>query len=253
MIVRKLTPVWVVGMLMAITACQPDEPTKPHSPKDNSACGCTDTQAANYSPHATCDNGSCIYLDEDKKTLNTLFTSTGCGACGLYGIDCHKGYSAPMLAHALRFELHFKYGDPMINPTNDSLVKVARPGYSPFFAVGLRESMEAGPDRPTTCSLSRARAQALVNDFVATAPNTRIAIGQRLVDRDLFVDIAIDAPEYDGIKYAVYVLEDSLVYTQNAGWRNDIEGWVHGDVVRAALTPVLGRPLMAASTTRQLS
>jgi hypothetical protein len=44
-----------------------------------------------------------------------------------------------------------------------------------------------------------------------------------------------------------------LVYTQNAGWRNDIEGWVHGDVVRAALTPVLGRPLMAASTTRQLS
>jgi hypothetical protein len=233
--------------LAFLASCGTDEQLEPKE-----ICGCTDQTAANFSQEANCDDGSCVYLDDEMRTLNTFFTSTGCGACGIYGIDCFTGYSEKMLDKALPFELHFKYGDPMINETNDSFVQVARPSWSPFFAVGLKQSMVLGQDRPETCELSDANAEKLIAEFYDKYPRTQIGITQTIENDTLNAHFSINTLGLENLKYAVYVLEDSLVYTQNAGWRNDIEGWVHNHVVRDAITPVFGTPLKSQEKVGQL-
>ncbi|MGB0432010.1 MAG: Omp28-related outer membrane protein [Bacteroidia bacterium] len=233
----KHLPILLLSLIF-LASCGTDE-----QPEPKDICGCTDKIAANFSQEANCDDGSCVYLDDEMRTLNTFFTSTGCGACGIYGIDCFTGYSEKMLDKALPFELHFKYGDPMINETNDSFVQVARPSWSPFFAVGLQQSMVIGQDRPEACELSDANAEKLINDFYSKFSRTQIGITQVIKNDTLNAHFAINTMGLQNLKYAVYVLEDSFVFTQNAGWRNDIEGWVHNHVVRDAITPVFGTPI----------
>ena len=215
-------------------------------------CGCTDEKAANYVTDVTCDDGSCVYLDAEKRTLNTLFTSTGCGGCGIWGIDCHKEYSSEILDKAIPFELHFKYGDSMINETSDSFVAIARPRYSPFFAVGLKESMVNGPDRPTICAKSHENADELIEKSITEAPSSQIGVTHVINDGHLEAHFAVEMEAFENIKCAIYVLEDGLVYVQNAGWQNDIPGWIHNNTVRDAITPVLGTALKTDKTSGSL-
>lgn len=247
---RKTNLLFSLLFSLFLLSCQPDEST---DPKIEEICGCTDDAAANFNADANCDDQSCVYLDDEMRTLNTLLTSTGCGACGIYGIDCHTSYSQQMLDKSLPFELHFKYGDPMINETNDSFVQIAKPRYSPFFAIGLQESMVVGQDRPKTCELSGENAEKLIEKFYNTTTRTQIGITQTIKNDTLTAHFAINSLGLEGINYAIYVLEDSLVHTQNAGWRNDIEGWKHNNVVRDAITPVLGNLLKTQEKTGQIS
>lgn len=222
-----------------LSSCTQDEP----EPKKE-ICGCTEAGALNYNADATCDDGSCLVLDDEKKTLNTLFTSTGCGGCGVWGIDCHTRYSHEMAADAIPFELHFKYGDPMINPTSDSFVAIATPRYSPFFAVGLFESMDlAAENRPKICEKSQERAEGYVATFKKDARPSQVAIAHQVEGNEIKVHFAYKAQDFEGLQYAVYLLENNVVATQNAGWKNDVEGWEHQNVVRKAITPVLGRKM----------
>jgi len=233
----------LICSLFAFSGCGEDEPEETVQ-----ICGCADAKAENYNPEANCDDGSCLYLDDEKKTLNTLFTSTGCGGCGVWGVDCHTRYSHEMTDVAIPFELHFKYGDPMINATSDSFVAIAKPRYSPFFAVGLFESMDlAAENRPRICEKSQERAQGFVDDFLADAPNTKIDVSHTIKDDEITVHYAFEVKEREGLQYALYILENDIEATQNAGWRNDVEGWMHQNVVREAITPVLGRPIKTDS------
>lgn len=240
------------------TTVEPEEPEvkeqeQKEEEEEKEVCGCRDQAAANFMAEATCDDGSCIYLDDEKKTLNTLFTSTGCGACGIWGIDCYKGYTKEVLDKAIPFELHFKYGDSMINKTSDSFVAITRPSYSPYFAVGLNNSMVRGEDRPSTCEKSHANADELIEQFLAAAQDSRVAINHTIDGDQLNAYFAIESENTENLSYAVYVLEDGLVYVQNAGWRNDIPGWVHDHTVRDAITPVLGIPLKDGKVTGSVS
>lgn len=207
-------------------------------------CGCTDNSAQNFSIDANCDDGSCVFLDEDVKTLNTLFTSTGCGGCGVWGVDCHTKYAHEMLDKAIPFELHFKYGDPMINATSDSFVAIARPRYSPFFAVGLIESMDlAAENRPMICEKSEEKAEGFISTFKEEARNSKIGISHTIKNGKINVHYAYELADFEGLQCALYILENNIVATQNAGWKNDVEGWQHQNVVREAITPVLGHKI----------
>lgn len=232
---------------------QEEEKQEEEKEEEKETCGCTDQLAVNFNDEVSCDNGSCVYIDDDKKTLNTLFTSTGCGACGIWGIDCHKDYSKEALDKAIPFELHFKYGDSMINETSDSFVAIARPRYSPFFAVGLKESMGGGSDRPTICVNSHKNADEMIDQFITEAPASQLGITHTIKDGRIEAHFAVEMSEFENVKYAIYVLEDGLVYVQNAGWKNDIPGWVHNNTVRDAITPVLGTPLKTDKASGSIS
>ena len=230
--------------LFLISSCSSDD----SSPEEISVCGCMEESSPNFNAQATCDDGSCLQLDDEVKTLNILFTSTGCGACGIWGIDCHKNYSSAMLKNAVPFELHFKYGDPMINKTNDSFISLVRPQFSPFFSVGLDRSIQQGMDRPHSCELSGEYAEKLIEEFAAVTPTSKIAVSHLATDDSITVHYAIELDDAaEDIYYALYISEDSLVHTQNAGWKNDLEGYVHHNVVRKSITPVLGRKMKTSS------
>ena len=226
--------------------------SEPDPIEDN--CGCTDESAQNFNSDANCDDGSCVFLDDEVKTLNTLFTSTGCGGCGVWGVDCHTKYSHEMLDRAIPFELHFKYGDPMINATSDSFVAIARPRYSPFFAVGLFESMDlAAENRPMICEKSQERADGFIKNFRDEARNTRIGVSHTIENGKINVHYAYDIEDFEGLQCALYILENNIVATQNAGWRNDVEGWEHQNVVREAITPVLGKRILEPKKVGSIS
>ena len=75
-------------LFLAISAlfysCDKGEAESPENEKENTdpICGCMDSEAINYNPDATCDDGGCVSLTTEQNTLGILFTSTGCNGCG---------------------------------------------------------------------------------------------------------------------------------------------------------------------------
>lgn len=220
--------------LTALVACD-QEQTGPQV--ETERCGCTDEKAINYEAEANCLDSSCLYFDDEQKNLNVLFTSTGCGACGIWGINCFEGYTDSMQKLAIPLAVHFKYGDPMITPTNDSFVALIKPEHSPYFTVGTSYSQERGRDRPHSCELSGKNALEMLESWQAEVPSTRLAINIEEVSGQLSrIHYAAEVNGLSHCKVSIYRVQDSMVFTQNAGWRNDIENWVHRHVLRESLT-----------------
>lgn len=203
-------------------------------------CGCTDEKADNYSTLAICDDGSCLYKDDELKTLNILYTSTGCGACGIWGIDCYSTYSKDDMEGAIPFEVHFKYNDPMINAISDSFVTLGKPNFSPFFAIGLTKSTVLADTRPETCEQSSDNADKLIAEFKENTLPFQSAVQQKIDGDSIIIWASVDKVQQEHTRIAAFILEDDLIYTQNAGWKNDIEDWVHNNVLRASATYVKG-------------
>ena len=113
--------------------------------------------------------------------------------------------------------------------------------------------MLVGKDRPETCELSAKNADELINAFLAENVHSKIGVSHHIKNDSLFVDFGVETPDFEKLRYAIFILEDSLVYTQNAGWKIDIAGWVHNNVVRDALTPVMGISIKKAEVVNQIS
>ncbi|MCB0737995.1 MAG: hypothetical protein KDC92_10815, partial [Bacteroidetes bacterium] len=94
---------------VAISSCD----RKPLPPIED-ICGCTDELAANFNADANCNDNSCVFIEDKQRQMALLFTSTGCDACGIWGIDCYNDYSETLGDDAVPVVSHFKYDDPLI-------------------------------------------------------------------------------------------------------------------------------------------
>lgn len=204
-------------------------------------CGCTDEKAINFDTEATCSDNTCLYFDDDIKNVNILFSSTGCGACGVWGINCFEAYAEELSQLAEPLAVHFKYGDPMITPTNDSFVARIQPRHSPYYTVGTVFSQGRNGDASQICEESGENALKLLQEWKAEIPKTRLALGIDPVNAGMTkVHYAADVAGETDCRLSIYLLQDSMIYTQSTGWREYIEGFVHQHVLRESITNFSG-------------
>ena len=203
-------------------------------------CGCPNQNAVNYNVDANCNDNSCVYLEDKQRQMALLFTSTGCDACGIWGIDCYDSYLENLGDDVVPVISHFKYNDPLINEMSQAWREQFSPAFSPFFITGTTATI----DLENGCEGSEKNAITEVDALVNGTRYFNLGIKSMITDSTVrciaaFEKLAHNA-EVESYRIATFLLENGFVYDQRRGWKKYIEDMIHNHSIRAGFTTLEG-------------
>lgn len=228
-----------LGLFTFLSSCDKGETESPENEtkteNTDPICGCMDSEAVNYNPDATCDDGLCVNLTSEQNTLGILFTSTGCNGCGTWGIKCFEGIVKRIEKGVIPVTAHWKYGDPMTTDMSKAWVEHFRPRFSPYFVTGTDHTI----DISTGCPGSETNANEVVETHLAQTPVFNMGTSHQVLDNKIHLTVGYEllkADDAESYSIAAFVLEDEIIVDQSIGWKKWIYDFEHTYTLRTGFT-----------------
>lgn len=233
------------------SSCDKGETESPENEKENTdpICGCMDSEAINYNPNATCDDGGCVSLTTEQNTLGILFTSTGCNGCGTWGVECFEGIIDRIDKGVIPVAAHWKYGDPMTTNMSKTWVEHFQPRFSPFFVTGTEHTIDIN----TGCPGSEKNAKEVVSTHLAQTPVFNMGAKHKVLDDKIHLTVGyelLDTENDENYSLAAFVLEDKIIVDQSIGWKEWIYDFEHTYTLRTGFTEFDGTSLSMDETSK---
>ena len=150
------------------------------------------------------------------RPLLHLFTSTGCGGCGRFGIPVFSEVAQSMGDSILALPTHFKYNDKFINTASLAIEKAVVKHYSsPQIWVNMKEiTYDIIPYNQT---IAKEKTRQFLREEMHLTPEAFVGIKAILKENGRYnVELAVrrNATTKEEFFYEVYAMEDGLIGSQ---------------------------------------